>query len=235
MIKTELTIIIPVFNEKKTLPILLDKIFSIKLSKQIIIVDDKSTDGTVKVIYKYKKKIHKIICHKKNKGKGGAIISAQKFIKGKYVIIQDADLEYDPKDYLNLLDKIKKENLEVVYGSRVLKKNKTRNLQNFSHRIRVYGNIFLTHISNLINRQNLTDAHTCYKLFRSKIFKKIKLKENGFSFCPEITTKLSLLKINIKEIPISYNGRTYEEGKKIVAFDGVRAIITLFKYRYFNV
>ena len=235
MKKPELTIIIPVFNEKKTLSKLLTRIFSVKLLKQIIIVDDKSTDGTSQIISKYKKKINKIIFHKKNMGKGAAIKSAQKFIKGKYVIIQDADLEYDPKDYLNLLDKIKKENLEVVYGSRVLKKNKTRNLQNFSHRIRIYGNIFLTQISNLINNQNLTDAHTCYKLFRSKIFKKIKLKENGFSFCPEITTKLSLLKINIKEIPISYNGRTYEEGKKIVAFDGVRAIITLFKYRYFNV
>ena len=235
MKKPELTIIIPVFNEKKTLSKLLTRIFSVKLLKQIIIVDDKSTEGTSQIISKYKKKIDKIIFHKKNMGKGAAIKSAQKFIKGKYVIIQDADLEYDPKDYLNLLDKIKKENLEVVYGSRVLKKNKTRNLQNFSHRIRIYGNIFLTQISNLINNQNLTDAHTCYKLFRSKIFKKIKLKENGFSFCPEITTKLSLLKINIKEIPISYNGRTYEEGKKIVAFDGVRAIITLFKYRYFNV
>ncbi|MDC0563085.1 glycosyltransferase family 2 protein [Candidatus Pelagibacter ubique] len=235
MKKSELTIIIPVFNEKKTLPTLLTKIFSIKLSKQIIIIDDKSTDGTSQIISKYKKRINKIIYHKKNMGKGAAIKSAQKFIKGEYVIIQDADLEYDPKDYLNLLDKIKKENLKVVYGSRVLKKNRIRNLQNFSHRIRIYGNIFLTHISNLINRQNLTDAHTCYKLFRSKIFKKINLKENGFSFCPEITTKLSLLKINIKEIPISYNGRTYEEGKKIVAFDGVRAIITLLKYRYFNV
>ena len=234
MIKPELTIIIPVFNEKKTLPTLLAKILSIQLSKQIIIVDDKSTDGTPKVISKYKKKIHKIIYHKKNKGKGGAIISAQKFIKGKYVIIQDADLEYDPKDYLKLLDKIKKNSLDVVYGSRVLKKNKIKNIQNFSHRIRIYGNIFLTHISNLINKQNLTDAHTCYKLFRSKIFKKINLKENGFSFCPEVTTKLSLLKINIKEIPISYNGRTYDEGKKIIAFDGVRAIIALLKYRYFN-
>ena len=234
MIKPELTIIIPVFNEKKTLPILLAKILSIQLSKQIIIVDDKSTDGTPEVISKYKKKIHKIIYHKKNKGKGGAIISAQKFIKGKYVIIQDADLEYDPKDYLKLLDKIKKNSLDVVYGSRVLKKNKIKNIQNFSHRIRIYGNIFLTHISNLINKQNLTDAHTCYKLFRSKIFKKINLKENGFSFCPEVTTKLSLLKINIKEIPISYNGRTYDEGKKIIAFDGVRAIIALLKYRYFN-
>ena len=234
MIKPELTIIIPVFNEKKTLPILLAKILSIQLSKQIIIVDDKSTDGTPEVISKYKKKIHKIIYHKKNKGKGGAIISAQKFIKGKYVIIQDADLEYDPKDYLKLLDKIKKNSLDVVYGSRVLKKNKIKNIQNFSHRIRIYGNIFLTHISNLINKQNLTDAHTCYKLFRSKIFNKINLKENGFSFCPEVTTKLSLLKINIKEIPISYNGRTYDEGKKIIAFDGVRAIIALLKYRYFN-
>ena len=114
MKKPELTIIIPVFNEKKTLSKLLTRIFSVKLLKQIIIVDDKSTDGTSQIISKYKTKIDKIIFHKKNMGKGAAIKSAQKFIKGKYVIIQDADLEYDPKDYLNLLDKIKKENLEAA-------------------------------------------------------------------------------------------------------------------------
>ena len=131
-------------------------------------------------------------------------------------------------------NKIEKQNLEAVYGSRVLKIGKFKNIQNFSHRIRIYGNIFLTFISNLINNQKLTDAHTCYKLIRSSTFKKIDLKENGFSFCPEVTTKLSLLKIDIGEVPINYKGRTYEEGKKIVAYDGIRAISTLFKYRFFT-
>lgn len=234
MKKPKLTIIVPAFNEKKTISKILNKILSLRISKQIIIVDDKSNDGTRDIILKYKKKINKIIFHKKNLGKGGAIKSAKKFIKGKFVIIQDADLEYDPNDYFILLDKIEKQNLEAVYGSRVLKIGKFKNIQNFSHRIRIYGNIFLTFISNLMNNQKLTDAHTCYKLIRSSTFKKIDLKENGFSFCPEVTTKLSLLKIDIGEVPINYKGRTYEEGKKIVAYDGIRAISTLFKYRFFT-
>ena len=158
--KPKLTIIIPAFNEKKTLPKLLKKIFEIKLSKQIIIVDDNSTDGTREIISKFKKKINKIIYHDINKGKGGAIKSAQKYVQGKYVIIQDADLEYNPKDYYILLREIEKNNLDAVYGSRVLKLDKFDNVQNFSHRIRIYGNIFLTFVSNLINDQNLTDAHT---------------------------------------------------------------------------
>ena len=229
----KLTIIIPAFNEKKTLPKILNKILSIKISKQIIVVDDKSSDGTKEVLLNYKKKIDKLIFHKKNLGKGGAIKSAKKFIKGKYVIIQDADLEYDPKDYLVLLNQIEKLRSGAVYGSRVLKIDKFKNVQNFSHKVRIYGNILLTTFSNIINNQKLTDAHTCYKLIISKIFKKIILKENGFSFCPEVTTKLSLLGVNISEVPINYKGRSYNEGKKIVAFDGVRAIVALIKYRYF--
>ena len=109
-----------------------------------------------------------------------------------------------------------------------------QNLENFSHRVRIYGNVFLTYLSNILNNQNLTDAHTCYKLFKSQIFKNISLKEKDFSFCPEITTKLSLKKISIKEIPINYQGRTYSEGKKIVATDGFKAIKTLIKYRFFS-
>ena len=121
-----------------------------------------------------------------------------------------------------------------MYGSRVLNKSMFKNTKNFTHIIRIWGNIFLTKISNFLNRQNLTDAHTCYKVFDSKIFKKIKLEEKGFSFCPEITTKISLMKINIKEFPINYMGRTYEEGKKITAFDGLDALYVLVKYRFLN-
>ena len=166
-------------------------------------------------------------------GKGAAIKSAQKFINGKYVVIQDADLEYNPNDLYNLLYEIEKNKLEVVYGSRVLEKPEKKMSQNFSHRIRIVGNIFLTKLSNFLNQQKLTDAHTCYKIFKSHLFKSIKLEEEGFSFCPEITTKVSLLNINIKEVPINYNGRSYNEGKKIVASDGFRAIWALVKYRYF--
>ena len=149
------------------------------------------------------------------------------------MIIQDADLEYDPIDYYNLVEKIEKENCKVVYGSRVLKNPDYKKAQNFSHNLRIIGNIFLTKLSNFINNQNLTDAHTCYKLFESNLFKSIKLEQNDFAFCPEITTKISLLNIEIYEIPINYNGRTYNEGKKIVANDGLKAIWALLKYRYF--
>tara|TARA_Y100000590_G_scaffold459175_2_gene615614 strand:- start:6233 stop:6928 length:696 start_codon:yes stop_codon:yes gene_type:complete len=230
----KLTIIIPIYNEINTIDIILKKIFNLKINKQIIVVDDASVDGTKKKILNYKKKIDKIIFHKKNLGKGGAIKSAKKFIKGDMVIIQDADLEYNPKDYKKMINYLKKNNFKVLYGSRVLNKNAFQNLQNFSHVVRIWGNLFLTSFSNIINKQNLTDAHTCYKLFDAKIFKKINLKENGFSFCPEVTTKLSNMNIKIHETEINYKGRTYEQGKKIKATDGVHAIYTILKYKFFN-
>ena len=233
MNKPKLSIIIPAYNEINTIQDLINKVNDIRIEKQLIVVDDNSNDGTQKVILSNKYKIDKIIFHENNKGKGAAIKSAQKFVNGKYVIIQDADLEYDPIDYYNLVEKIEKENCKVVYGSRVLKNPDYKKAQNFSHNLRIIGNIFLKKLSNFINNQNLTDAHTCYKLFESNLFKSIKLEQNDFAFCPEITTKISLLNIEIYEIPINYNGRTYNEGKKIVANDGLKAIWALLKYRYF--
>jgi len=230
----KLTIIIPVYNENKTIEKLINKILKLNIKKQVIVVDDGSTDGTNFILKKLKKKIHKIIIHKKNLGKGAAIKSGQKYIKGKYIAIQDADLEYDPKDLVRIVLEMEKKNYKIMYGSRVLNKSLFKNTKNFTHIIRIWGNIFLTKISNFLNRQNLTDAHTCYKVFNSRIFKKIKLKEKGFSFCPEVTTKVSLLKIDIKEFPINYIGRTYEEGKKITAFDGLDALYVLAKYRFFR-
>ena len=120
------------------------------------------------------------------------------------------------------------------YGSRVLNKNKYQNNKNFTHLIRIWGNIFLTFVSNIINNQNLTDAHTCYKMIETKIFKKINLKEKGFAFCPEVTTKLSKKKLKISEIPISYKGRTYDNGKKITSIDGLVALLCLIKYRFID-
>ena len=228
----QLTIIIPVFNEINTIEKVVHKVSQIKLNKQIIIVDDFSKDGSRELLKVIKDKNIKVIFHEKNHGKGACIISAKKYVEGEYVIIQDADLEYNPDDIIKLYNEAKTNNYSAVYGSRVLNKNKYENLENFSHRIRIYGNAFLTILSNIINNQKLTDAHTCYKLFKSEIFKNINLREKGFSFCPEITTKLSLIKVKIKEIPISYQGRTYEEGKKIVAKDGLSAILTLLKYRF---
>ena len=233
-----LTIIVPVFNEKKFIRKILKKIIKIKnIKKQIIIVDDGSTDGTTNILkkeFENLKIINKIIFHKTNKGKGAAIKSAQKYIRGDYIGIQDADLEYNPKDLIKIYKFIKKNKFDVVYGSRVLNKNKYQNTKNFTHLIRIWGNVFLTIVSNFINKQNLTDAHTCYKVFNSRIFKKIKLKEKGFAFCPEVTTKLSKKNFQIREIPISYNGRTYGEGKKISSLDGLVALFSLIKYKFYS-
>ena len=229
-----LSIIIPIYNERKTIKIIIDKIQKIKgIKKQIIAVDDGSTDGSDKIlkeIYK-KKKINNLICYKNNKGKGHAIRIGQRYIKGSYVIIQDADLEYNPSDYKKILNILELKKYKVVYGSRVLNTKRYEN-NNFTSNIRVFANHVLTILSNIINQQNLTDAHTCYKAFDAKIFRKIKLIENGFSFCPEITTKISNLNIKIIEVGISYKGRSFEEGKKISLLDGFDAIKALIKYKF---
>ena len=229
----KLSIIIPVFNEIKTIKTIVDRILNLKdLDIQIIIVDDYSTDGSREIINdELTHKVNKIILHSKNLGKGAAIISAKNFIEGDIVLIQDADLEYDPKDYYKLIEPILKGSSKVVYGSRVLDTNRYKD-NNFTSNIRVFANHMLTLLSNLINNQNLTDAHTCYKVFDTKLFKDINLSENGFSFCPEITTKISNLNIEITEVKISYKGRSFEEGKKISLIDGFIAIKTLFKYKF---
>ena len=227
----KLSIIIPCFNESKTIGKILKKILNQKyIKKQIIIVDDNSSDNSLKIIKKYSKNIDKIILHKKNKGKGACIISAKKYIKGDAVIIQDGDLEYDPKDYKKLYDPIFKKQYKVVYGCRVLGKKFNRIKKNFDlPNIRVLGNFILTKISNIINNQSLTDAHTCYKVFDSELFKSLKLKENDFAFCPEVTSLISKKKIKIFEVPISYKGRSVAEGKKIKFRDAIRALQVLLK------
>ena len=230
----ELTIIIPVYNEKKTILKIIDKIKNLKkLSKQIIVVDDYSIDGTREILLKNKNKIDLLLLHKKNQGKGAAIQTAQKHVKGKYVIIQDADLEYNPRDYFKLIKPIKEKNFMVVYGSRVLNK-KRYGAKGFTSKARILGNHILTIFSNILNNQNLTDAHTCYKVFSSKVFNKIILKENGFEFCPEITTKVAKLNLKIEELPISYIGRTYNDGKKIKAIHALGALLSLVRYRFFR-
>ena len=171
---------------------------------------------------------------KKNYGKGYAVRQGLKHSKGEIIIIQDGDLEYNPQDYLKLIKPILSNRTNVVYGSRVLNKNKRKVSKNFSSKIRILANYFLTKLSNLVNQQNLTDAHTCYKVFTKSSYKKISLKENGFNFCPELTTKLSNINEKIIEVPISYNGREYDEGKKIKFYDGIEAILTIFKYKFLN-
>ena len=230
-------VVVPCFNEIRTIKKLIESLLNIKLNLKIILIDDGSTDGTKQLINKYiKKKIYKFIDLKKNNGKGYAINLSKKYIKkNSYVIIQDADLEYDPKDYYKLYNFYKKsKKIDVVYGSRFLNKKFPKVYDSFGKSlIRIFGNKFLTKFSNIINNQNLTDAHTCYKTFNSNIFKKIKLKEKGFSFCPEINTKISNQKLKIKELPIKYFSRSKEMGKKITYHDAFFAIKTILIYKYF--
>ena len=229
----KLSIIIPLYNEEKTIIRLLQIIEEQKfINKQIIIVDDCSTDNSLDLVRNYNFQNENLILnHKINSGKGATIQTAKQYINGDYVIIQDADLEYDPNDYKILLNEIVKANVDVVYGSRVLNKNRYKN--NFISNYRILGNHLLTLFSNVVNNQSLSDAHSCYKLFRSDLFKAIKLSHNDFSFCPEITTKISNLKKNIAEVPISYNGRSIQDGKKIRLKDAFYAIYTIIKFKFF--
>ncbi len=231
----KLSIIIPVYNEEKTIIEILKKIENVRhIKKQIIVIDDKSDDRSFELIDSFNfESEFKIIRHDKNSGKGSCIKSAKNFISGDIVIIQDADLEYDPSDYNNIINEIYKEKKKVVYGSRVLNK-KRYNQKNFISNFRIFGNHILTLLTNCLYFQKLTDAHTCYKAFQSEIFKKIDLKEDDFAFCPEVTAKVSKLGYKIHEVPISYIGRDYTEGKKISFFDGIRAILVLLKYRIIN-
>ena len=232
MLKNKVTIIIPVFNEKNYINEIINRIKkNISFAKQIIIIDDCSSDGTRKIIKKIKN-IDKIIFHKRNLGKGAAIKSAIPYIKGSIVAIQDADLEYNPADLNKLIKIMISNNSRVIYGSRVLNK-KRYNSDMFISNFRIFGNHVLTIISNFLNNQKLTDAHTCYKIFKSNIFMKLNLQENDFAFCPEVTTKISLLNEVIKEVPISFKGRTVAEGKKIQFYDAIRALTTILKYKYF--
>jgi len=226
-----LTIIVPAYNEKKSISRIIDQINEkIIYTKQIIVIDDFSNDGTKDVIQNLSN-IDKIIFHQRNLGKGAAIKSAIPFIKGNIVAIQDADLEYDPEDLNKLAKEILDQKTNVAYGSRVLNKKRYGN-NNFISNFRVFGNHVLTILSNLFNSQQLTDAHTCYKVFKKETFLKLNLKENDFAFCPEVNTKISLLNEKIIELPISYKGRNVQEGKKIKFKDALKALLTIIKYRY---
>ena len=230
-----LSIIIPAYNEAATIHFILDKIKSVNLineiQKEIIIVNDCSKDNTNEAIENYISQNPTLNIqyyeHEVNKGKGAALHTGIAKAKGEHLIIQDADLEYDPNEYNDLLKPVVDGFADVVYGSRFMGSNPHRILF-FWHTI---GNKFLTFLSNMFTNLNLTDMETCYKLFRSDIIKSIPLRENRFGFEPEITAKVSRVsKIRIYEVGISYYGRTYEEGKKIGWKDGFRAIYCILKY-----
>ncbi len=234
-----LSIVIPAYNEGKTIHLILDKIKQVELvnniKKEIIIINDFSTDDTEEAIFRYKEANPelniKYFKHEKNKGKGAALHSGIEAASGEYIIIQDADLEYDPFEYNKLLKPVLEGQADVVYGSRYAGGEPHRILF-FWHTI---GNKFLTFLSNMFTNLNLSDMETCYKLFDAEIVKKLYLKENRFGFEPEVTAKISRYpNIRIYEVGISYYGRTYEEGKKINWKDGFRAIYCILKYNIFS-
>ena len=235
----KLSIVIPAYNEENTIHLILNKIKPVQLingiEKEIIIVNDCSKDQTEQAIQNYMKANPGLniqyFKHEKNQGKGAALHTGIRVATGEFVIIQDADLEYDPEEFNDLLKPVVKGFADVVYGSRFMGNNPHRILF-FWHSI---GNNFLTFISNMCTNLNLTDMETCYKLFDARIIKNIRLDEKRFGFEPEVTAKIAKIpNIRIYEVGISYYGRTYAEGKKIGWRDGVRAIYCVLKYNFFK-
>ena len=227
----KLSIIIPIYNEKNTLLKIISKVEKAdvgKMEKEIILVDDCSTDGGREILKKLENK-YKVFYHKKNRGKGAALRTGFKQATGDILIIQDADLEYDPDEYSKLLKPIIDNRADVVYGSRLTGIGPHRVLFYWHH----VGNSFLTMLSNVFTNLTLTDMETCYKVFRKEVIKDVlpKLKSNRFGFEPEITARIAKRKYRIYEVGISYSGRTYEEGKKINWKDGIKAFFAII---YFN-
>lgn len=226
-----ISVVIPVYNEVQTIKEIVARVQEVELEKEIIIVDDYSTDGTrehLREINQANENV-KVLYHDHNQGKGAALRKGFQAITGDIVIIQDADLEYDPREYPLLLGPIVDGRADVVYGSRFL---------GGPHRVLFFwhylGNKFVTLLSNMLTNLNLTDMETCYKVFKSEVLAEIKLKSNRFGFEPEFTAKIAKKGFRIYETPISYSGRTYAEGKKIGWKDGVKAVVAILWFRFFD-
>jgi len=227
--KPTLSIIVPVFNEERTLVPLLKKVWAVKLmglQKKIIVVDDGSSDKTREILKKVKFPGMEVYFHPKNRGKGAAIRTAIPHTTGDYVVVQDADLEYDPSDYEKLLVPLMEGKADVVYGSRFMGTHQAFVLTHY------LGNIFLSSVTTALYGTVLTDMETCYKVFKGDILRSLTLRSNRFEFEPEVTAKLLKKGYTLYEMPISYHGRGFSEGKKITWRDGFSALWTLLRYRF---
>ena len=225
----KIPVLIPVFNERIHLLEILKLVEEVDfgLEKEIILIDDNSTDGTRDL---YKDIPHKTLYHDKNLGKGAALRTGIKEATGDIIIIQDADLEYNPFDYIPLVELIKNNEADVVYGSRFLDKKRLKKICFLS----LIANKALTLLTNILFKTNITDMETCYKAFRADVIKNIEIKSDKYDFEPEITSKILKQNVIFKELPISYDGRSGNEGKKIGWTDGIQAIFTLLRFRFFK-
>lgn len=225
----KLSVIIPTYNEAKTLAQLIKKVLAVPINKEIIVVDDGSTDDTQNALKEFENSDNIILLsHGYNRGKGRSIRTGREKASGDITIIQDADLETNPNDYLHLVEPIIQKKTKVVYGSRLLSRSSDHNWKYY------YGGRFITFMANLLYRQNITDEPTCYKVFDTTFFKKIPLDCERFEFCPEITAKVSKLGVKIVELPMEYFPRKASEGKKLKMKDGIKALWVLLKYRFKN-
>jgi glycosyltransferase involved in cell wall biosynthesis len=229
----KLSIVIPVYNEKDTIREILSKVKEVELGqikKEIILVDDYSTDGTRNILKELKKEDGelKIFFKSENSGKGATLKEGFSHTSGDYVIVQDADLEYDPQEYKKLIRALNEEDVDVVYGSRF--SGSYEDMTNLHY----FGNKLLTLLTNMLFGVMLTDMETCYKLMPGDFARSVEIRSNRFNFEPEITAKILKEKMKIREVPISYQGRSHSEGKKITWRDGISALATLIRFRFFN-
>jgi glycosyltransferase involved in cell wall biosynthesis len=216
----------PVFNEESTIEKIVHRVKKVNIDKQIIIVDDGSTDRTREILEKWKDEDIRVIYHKRNQGKGSAIRTAIPYVEGEVTVIQDGDLEYDPEDYHTLIRPILDGKTKIVYGSRFLRVNKPIYLRF------LLGNIFLTWLINILYHSKITDSYTCYKTFATDVLRNLTLRAKRFEFEAEVTVKLLKKGYNVQEVPISYSPRTLREGKKISWKDALLGILTIVRYRF---
>lgn len=224
----KLSIVIPVYNEEKTLLEILKRIEKVNINdieKEIILIDDFSTDNTKQILKKLENK-YKVFYHKKNQGKGAALRTGFKNATGDFIIIQDADLEYNPQEYTKMLELLIKNKADIIYGSRNLKKNPR------SKKTYYWGVLFLAFLNNILFKSKLTDTYTCYKMFKKDVLNDLSTKSNGFEWEAEITAKALKKGYKIKEIPIDYSPRSFKQGKKINWKDGIKGVYTIIKYRF---